>query len=362
MGVTGVRVLFADDEPNALAALRRVLRTVAPGWEPRFAHTTPDALAQFPVDVLVCDPGQPPLAGLLAAPGPHARLALSARTDRDTLLSVLADAHRFLVKPCPVEDLLAAVDQVTAARGTTSFLADARLPRPPTVYTDLVAAGPDSGAADLARIVERDVATATDVLKLVNSGLFCPPSHVESLEEAVVLLGVDTLQALALASGAYRTDTPLPAGFDLAALAARSMRVAARARRLASAERLDRSAGSAVFLAGVLADIGLLAQVSARPAGWAALRAAPGDPHARAEAELAAFGCTSAQASAYLLGLWGFPDAVLEPVVAQPAHPLASPAAQLLAYARGAPPAESEYLTPERRARWDRACADLVSG
>ncbi|WP_051570766.1 HDOD domain-containing protein [Cryptosporangium arvum] len=358
--MTAVRVLFADDEPNALAALRRVLRTARPGWEPEFASTTADALARFPVDVLVCDATQPPLAGLLAAPGTHARLALSARTDRDTLLTVLADAHRFLVKPCPVEDLLAAVDQVAAARGTRSFLATARLPRPPTVYTDLIAAGPDSDAADLAAIVERDVATTTDVLKLVNSGLFCPPSHVESLEEAVVLLGVDTLQALALASGAYRTDSPLPPGFDLAALAARSMRTAARARRLASAEGLDRGASSAVFLAGVLGDIGLLAQVSARPAGWAALRDAPAGPRERAAVEVAAFGCTSTQASAYLLGLWGFPDAVLEPVVAQPAHPLASPAAHLLAYARGTPPADSEYLTTARRARWDAACADLT--
>ncbi|MFG1922198.1 HDOD domain-containing protein [Cryptosporangium sp. NPDC048952] len=356
--MTGVRVLFADDEPHALAALRRILRSARPHWDVVFAATTAEAVEHFPVDVLVCDAAQPPLAGLLTADGPHARLVLSARTDRESLLRVLAHAHRFLVKPCAPEDLLAAVDQVTTARGKRPVLT---LPKPPTIYTDLIAAETD--AAGLAAIVRRDLTTTTDVLKLVNSGLFCPPSHVESLEEAVVLLGVDTLQALALASGAYRTDAPLPPGFDLDALTAHSMRTAALARRLASAENLDRTEASAVFLAGVLHDIGLLAQVTARPDGWATLRGIT-DPRERATAEVAAFGCTSAQASAYLVGLWGFPDAVLEPLVAQPAHDLASPAAHLLSYARltasGQLPPDSAYLTAERRARWEKACADVV--
>lgn len=350
--MTGVRVLFADDDPNVLAALHRVLRTSRPDWELRTATTTAEAREHLPVDVLVCDPTAPPLAGLLGTPGTHARLALSARTDRDTLLGLLTEAHRFLVKPCPLEELLDAVDQVGAARRRAGTLPPfaATLPPPPGVYTELIAAGPDSDAADLAAIVERDLATTADVLKLVNSGLFCPPSHVQSVEEAVVLLGVDTLQALALASGAYRTTAPLPPGFDLAALAAHSMRTAALIRRLASVERLDRAASSAVFLAGVLHNIGLLAQVTARPEGWAAVRNAED----RTAAEIAAFGGTSAQAAAYLVGLWGFSDAVLAPIV-----DTGSPAGQLLTYARLTAAGETPTDDPERLARWDEACADL---
>ncbi|TQS42000.1 HDOD domain-containing protein [Cryptosporangium phraense] len=351
MRVPGLRVLCADDEPNVLAALRRLLRIARPDWDLECATTAADGEALLtagrPIDVVVCDAAGPGLDGLRLlgtvrdrSPA-TARIALSGSTDRSALLSVLALAHRFLLKPCRPDDLITAIDEVAAARhavgGAISvFLGSARsLPSAPTVYTALVdaAAQPDCDAADLAAVLETDLATATDVLKLVNSGLFCPPNQVVTLEEAVVLLGVDSIQALALVSAAYRTSAPLPPGFDLGALTANSLLTAALARRLASAEGLGRAGTSALFLAAVLADIGLLAQVTARPDGWARVRdAGPGE---RAAAEVAGFGCTTAQASAYLLALWGFADPVLRLVLAQPAPgPDAEVAAHLLAYAR----------------------------
>ncbi|MFI5952401.1 HDOD domain-containing protein [Cryptosporangium sp. NPDC051539] len=352
----GLRVLCADDEPNALAALRRLLRSARPDWTLEFAATAGDCLAHLrtgaPIDVFVCDAAGPGLDGLrlLGTARDHspatARIALSGSTDRTALLSVLAVAHRFLLKPCRPDALITAIDEVATARekvggAISSFLGSARsLPSAPTVYTELAdaAARPGCTAADLAAVLARDLTTAADVLKLVNSGLFCPPNEVVTLAEAVVLLGVDSIQALALAGAAYRTTAPLPPGFDLDRLTAHSLLTAALARRLAGAESLDRAATSALFLAAVLHDIGLLAQITARPDGWAALRHTCGSGAAdRAAAEVAAFGCTTAQASAYLLALWGFADEVLRIILAQPGPgPDAELPARLLAYARNA--------------------------
>jgi hypothetical protein len=93
------------------------------------------------------------------------------------------------------------------------------------------------------------------------------------------------------------------------------------------------------------------------------------------EAQLAAFGITVAQASAHLLGLWGFSRTVVDLLV-QPPVPLTGPApasegspavtsaaghalafARLLADGRTVPVSPSAYLDEERLTRWTAACA-----
>ena len=57
----------------------------------------------------------------------------------------------------------------------------------------------------------------------------------------------------------------------------------------------------------------------------------------RTRSQVAAFGCSATEASAYLLGLWGFGDSVVAAVADQPARPgdlTATPAAHVLTVAR----------------------------
>ncbi|RMF88003.1 MAG: HDOD domain-containing protein, partial [Nitrospirae bacterium] len=76
----------------------------------------------------------------------------------------------------------------------------------------------------------------------------------------------------------------------------------------------DKRLGEEALLAGLLHDVGkLILQVNLPEAyGEARRRAAAGEGLLEVEGEL--FGTTHAEVGAYLLGLWGLPDAIVEAV------------------------------------------------
>lgn len=386
-----MRIMFIDDESNVLSGLRRMLRGQRGVWDMLFANSGPEGLAlmsEAPVDVLVCDMRMPGMDGVQVLAKVRdkypttARIILTGQTDRESVIAALGLTQRFLLKPCRPDDLIAAIEQVIEVRQAVTeaqlqaFLGSVHsLPRPPAIFDQIVemASRPTCEIADLVKVIEHDIATATEVLKLVNSGVFCIPRPVDNLTGAVVLLGIDAVQALALASSALRSHSPTPEGFDLDELARRSLATAVICRRIATAEGADRNAVSAAFLAGLLHNVGLLVQISANPSGWEQIRKqSPTDIWSQTEAEVAAFGCSATQASAYLLGLWGFADPIVHALLAQPTSPetqSTTPAAWVIFYARaraiypGMPlsTAPEIYLSPERVARWDAVCADVRS-
>ena len=386
-----LKVMFIDDEVNILAGLRRMLRGQRGAWDMSFMNSGAEglaAMAEAPVDVLVCDMRMPGMDGvqvLAAVRERHpstARIVLTGQTDRESVIASLGLTQRFLLKPCKPEDLVTAIEQVVAVRQAVSedqiqaFLGSVNsLPRPPVIYTQIIdaAARPECEVDDLVRIIEHDIATATEVLKLVNSGVFCTPYPVDTLSGAVVLLGFDAIQSLALASSALRSDVPVPASLDLDALAHRSMVIAEISRRIAIAEGADRNGVSAAFLSGLLHNVGLLVQVAANPDGWEQVREGSSDVWSQAAAEVEVFGCTATRASAYLLGLWGFAESIVQTVLEQPVFPddlIATPAACALSFARvrvdypemEVVPAPAAYLTPARLARWQELSEDLLAG
>ena len=54
-----------------------------------------------------------------------------------------------------------------------------------------------AGAADLARVVETDPALAARVMRLANSPYYGSPRRVSSTRHATVMLGFDTVRAIA---------------------------------------------------------------------------------------------------------------------------------------------------------------------
>ena len=161
----GKRVLFVDDEPHLLAALRRMLRSERERWDMVFASSGAEALALIerePVDAIVSDmrmagmDGAELLARVQRGWPSTARIILSGQADQASVIAVLRSAQQFLAKPCEAAVLIGAVDGVLRVQRS---LADpklreliggvATLPALPTVYHDLVAAL-DAPEVDLA--------------------------------------------------------------------------------------------------------------------------------------------------------------------------------------------------------------------
>src|SRR4051794_15216106 len=210
------RVLFVDDEPHLLAALRRMLRSERDRWDMQFASSGPEALALIeaePVDAIVSDMRMAGMDGaeLLARVQQQwpstARIILSGQADLGSVIAVLRSAQQFLAKPCEAAVLIAAVEGTLRMQRMLHdpalrelICGVVSLPILPAVYSDLVAAldAPHVDVPALAQLLGSDVATSAELLKLVNSAFFGLTREITSVESAVAMLGLDNIQALVL--------------------------------------------------------------------------------------------------------------------------------------------------------------------
>jgi putative nucleotidyltransferase with HDIG domain len=93
-----------------------------------------------------------------------------------------------------------------------------------------------------------------------------------------------------------------------------SLTVAAIARGIACLE-YDKTMADDAFCAGLLHDIGMMILASSLPEQYAQVIARQKSKGTfRSEIELELLGTTHAEVGAYLLGLWGLPDAIVQAV------------------------------------------------
>jgi putative nucleotidyltransferase with HDIG domain len=315
-------VLFVDDEPQVLDSLRDALRPRRHEWEMSFASSGEDALDQLErevYDVIVSDMRMhgmdgATLLGRVERAHPEAvRIVLSGSAERDVVLRAAAVAHRFLAKPCDVDELARVVERSCDLRSLPASAT--RLPAAPRLHAELTALLRDGGAtpADAAAIIERDVAMSAKVLSLVNSAWFGLRRRVVDVRSAAVYLGLTTLRGLVLSAHAFEGLAPARPidGFELEAVRRHCLRVAQLARQLLPyGEQRDDA-----FTAALLHDVGLLALAADEPGYLASVLAVARESgRSLAEVELAERGVTHAELGAHLLAQWGLPDSIVEAV------------------------------------------------
>jgi putative nucleotidyltransferase with HDIG domain len=320
------RILFVDDEPMLLEALRNALRSKRKAWEMVFANSGAAALLELeraPVDVIVSDMRMPEMDGaeFLSRAGklcPGAtRIVLSGHMEQSSLARAATAAHRYMTKPCGNDELCAAIsrslelrallqnEQIRACVGGIESL-----PTVPSVYRELSEALLSERASPelIAQIVERDVGISAKLLQLVNSAFFGLPRKTTSLLQAVRYLGLGTIRSLVLSHSVFEQ-----LGQCNPALAERGHEHALRCARVARQLLNGGPEAELAFTAGLLHDVGTLVLASRMPAEYAEICE-------RAEVtgvtthlvETERLGVSHAQVGAYLLGLWGLPHEVLD--------------------------------------------------
>lgn len=299
-----------------------------------------------------------------------------------------AAAHRLIAKPCETEELALVIRRSCALRDIGTRVAfdrraigAAALPSVPRLYAELgeLLCGGTANAADVARVIEKDIAMAAKVLQLANSAYFGRRSSTTKVTEAVSYLGTETLKALLLHAETFRqfqVDRPIP-GFDLEGLQRHGTRVG----HLAHAILKDAGGRGNAFTAGLLHDIGLLVLATQAPHELAqTLALARQHDHPIHAIERDHQELTHAEIGAHLLVLWGLPDDVAEAVAGHhdPAwlkHPFDAVAAVQIATALveeletdtpcpDPPGLDLEYLTRAgvagRLAAWRELAADQL--
>jgi HD-like signal output (HDOD) protein len=176
---------------------------------------------------------------------------------------------------------------------------------------------------ELARVIGQDPTVAARILGVANSAYFGQIKPIHTVEEAIIrVLGLNMVKSLAFSIAISRVfDAAKCKDFDLEAHWFRSLMTAMLSREICRhLSGFQQSDLDAVYLAGLLFDIGILVLVYLFPDEYATvirqLRDSPAlDPH---QLEEVAVGVSSQQAGAWLTDRWHLPPVVVQVVARSP--------------------------------------------
>ena len=311
-----------------------MLRDLRNEWHMEFAESGEQALSlmtQAPFDVVVTDMRMPGMDGtqlltetMARYPG-TVRIILSGQADQASVLRAVTPAHQYLSKPCDPEILKATVARACSLRDTLSQESLIRLvsqvttlPSLPHVYTKLLEElqSEDASIQGVAALISQDVGMTAMLMKMVNSSFFGIPRRVESPTHAAALLGLSVLKPLVLSAGIFsqfRADGLRQYSVD--ALMEHSLAVSRLAEQIAKSHCDNKDLAEDALLAGLLHDVGQLLLVANMPEQFGKALALARDKEIPLyEAELECLGAHHADVGAYLLGLWGLANPIVEAV------------------------------------------------
>ncbi len=328
------RILIVDDEPKIHQEFKKTLRPVSQEWNIEYAASAKEALntmSQSPYDVIVSDMHMPEmdgaeLLGIVMERHPETvRIILSDHSNNETVLRSVKSAHQFLMKPCDadtmkhtiirtckLQDLLRNKDLKKVITGIKE------LPSFPAMYGLIMEEmqSHDTSLKKVGDIISQDASMSAKILQLVNSAFFGLPRQIVNPQQAAIYLGIDTLKALVLSIHVFSSfpeDLELY-GVSLPEMWRHSMMVGRLAGDIARIETADKEAEDEALIAGILHDIGKLILLKAPDQSGRILDFAESSGCSLVEAEYAVLKTSHAELGAYLLGLWGLPDNIVETI------------------------------------------------
>jgi diguanylate cyclase (GGDEF)-like protein len=201
----------------------------------------------------------------------------------------------------------------------TEFLVDAQLlellekctalPSPPAVATRILdlSQDPDVDIGKVAEVVSMDPALTAKILRIANSPIYATRRKIENLRQAIMMLGLNGTLTMALSfSLAASMHNNASQGFDYNLFWRRSLAAATCCRRLSVAAGVGST--EAMFLSGLLQDIGMLALDKLQPEFYNSLGIEQSDHNMVQELERERLGADHAAIGGWLLQKWNLPE------------------------------------------------------
>ncbi len=328
-----LKIIFVDDEENVVHGLKRMLYSMRKEWEMSFVlsgEETLKLLEKEKYDVIVTDMRMPGMDGAtllkhVQEKYPQViRIILSGHSNEEMALRSTQTAHQFLAKPCDSETLKITIEKTLKIR---SLVEDeelvkivngiGELPVMPATYMKLKDElnHENISTQKVGQIIAQDITLSAKVLQLVNSAFFGLPSRITSPMQATSLLGINIIKSLVLYIETYGgVKIPKEAQFYLDTLWEYSFTIGNLSKNIMKELGGDKHQVDDAYIAGILHDIGkvVLFQV---PDYYEKILTIMGEEELSfIEAEKKLFKTTHAEVGAYLLGLWGLPEQIVEAV------------------------------------------------
>jgi len=303
-------------------------------WQTEFVESGPAALEKLaaePFDVIVSDMRMPGMSGALLLSEvkqrhPNiVRIILSGQADRDDILRSLVPTHQYLSKPCDIEALKCVIGRACNLRALLEnddlrILASrmVALPCEPELMRSIRdgLADPDTHLRSTTSRIAREIGVTAKLLQLVSSSYFGSATNVLHPIQAAELLGRDILHELVFSDEIFAAAPKCDQGDeDLIPLRKHSLRVAKIAEMIARRMEMDERSIQAAYTGGLLHDAGRLALAATLPEQYReAVMLAKEQHRPLIETEREIFGATHTEIGAFLLGLWGLPEPIIEAV------------------------------------------------
>jgi HD-like signal output (HDOD) protein/CheY-like chemotaxis protein len=329
------RILFVDDEPNVLQGLKRMLRPMRKEWDMAYAGGGEEALTMMeesPFDVVISDMRMPGMDGAqllteVTRRYPNTvRIVLSGQSEKEAIFKAIGKTHQYLSKPCNPEVLKQTVARACALRDLLSneelkSLASQmdQMPSMPEIYLELVEELKEESPSLplISRLISQDVAMTAKILQLVNSAFFGIRRRITTVDMAVNYLGLENVSSLVLAANVFSQFQSKGAikGFSMESLWSHSGLVGRNAQTIVKQEDRTKEEIDDAMTAGLLHDCGKLIFASNMPEEYARVMALrDSEQMSLCAAEEQVLGTNHSVIGAYLLGVWGLPDAIVEAV------------------------------------------------
>ena len=322
-------VLFVDVDPVVLQGLKSSLERFNDYWNTDFASSAQEALdklSDMSFDVIITDMHMPAMDGMqflevVSRERPDVlRFVLCGNTSDMQVLKSTQLAHQMIPKPYAMEHLYEVVERACRLR---EMLTDPHLlriitgiktlPSVPILYNRLLKELQSGYASSqsVGNIIAQDTAMTAKVLQLVNSAFFGLPENISSPQRAVTILGLNTIKALVLGIqvfSEFKGKSNIPISID--SLWRHSLLVSSQAYQIARSLNLNVHEQEYARVSGILHDIGRLMlfkipdifqKVQFSKSGMIPV-----------ESEYKVLGTSHAEMGAYLLGIWGLPNPIVE--------------------------------------------------
>lgn len=215
------KIVLIDEDIQFVNQMARLLSIQRPQWTVHSVSTAAEGLElveSTTVDVVVSEANLPDMEGSvfldrIRSYKPNVlRFTLSDDKDAEILLECARLNQRFIAKPAEAIILAEAIDSSIRLRNLlagdqlNALMQDVdSLPAMPEVYDELVneLASPNSSLVRVAEIIEADVGLTLSILKIVNSAYFGLNQRVESVSQAISLLGTALVKNITLTSKVF---------------------------------------------------------------------------------------------------------------------------------------------------------------
>ncbi len=325
-------ILFIANDKNANENLKKQLHSMRTVWDMSFVESAKDALTLMEgafYDVVVSEMNMPEMNGIelfdtIIQRNPETvRIMYSENTDSKLMGASVRCTHQLLLKPCSPDTIKYSIERTCKLQDLTNnetlkqiITGIRNLPSLPRLYNlitkEMQAADPS--LAKIGALISQDISLSAKILQLVNSAYYSIPQKINDPEQATIYLGSEVVKTVVLSNHVFSSfaEDAEALGVDIAQMWDHSMQVGVIAGVIARAEQAEKDEVEDAMISGVLHDIGKLILLKAPNKYKEIMRFMDYTGSDFVDAEYAILKTSHAEMGAYLLGLWGIPDGVVE--------------------------------------------------